>query len=466
MAKKSAAPKITKAMQIEIDRRVQLAVAALDDSTDILWRIDRDTRDRYDSDRETILRDALIAWRQNPLARRIVSLTTDYVVGTGLRVECKDDATQRFINEFWDHYLNQMSTRCADLCDELTRAGEIYIVLSTEPASGLSFIRALPAINVQEIVTTANDVEQEIEILEKPAGIDTPDPTHWAAYNPLNDNLVSPVVFHFAVNRPVGDVRGESDLAPMLRWLSRYGTWLEDRARLNHFRNLFMFQVQKAFDSEAKRKAREQQLNANPPAPGSILVTDPDEIWSVLQAKLESHEASEDGLALKKMIAAGAGIPLHFLAEPESATRTTATESGGPTFRHYERRQQKFVAIVTLIMRAVLSRRARVDHSIDPHVEIVIRAPEISTRDNVSLAQAGSNIMSMLIQLHGQGVIDDSELLRLAYKFVGEVVDVTQLIAAARAAGARTHDNQQPAPHTTPDERQPEPNGQRAGGSI
>jgi hypothetical protein len=40
-------------------------------------------------------------------------------------------------------------------------------------------------------------------------------------------------MLHYAVNRPVGAVRGESDLAPILPWLRRYNRWLEDRVRLN-----------------------------------------------------------------------------------------------------------------------------------------------------------------------------------------------------------------------------------------
>ena len=33
------------------------------------------------------------------------------------------------------------------------------------------------------------------------------------------------------LNRPVGCLRGESDLAPVLPWLRRYSRWLEDRVR-------------------------------------------------------------------------------------------------------------------------------------------------------------------------------------------------------------------------------------------
>ena len=46
---------------------------------------DTSPRDRYDADRESILQDALDAWRLNPLARRIVGLTTHtWLVGKSL----------------------------------------------------------------------------------------------------------------------------------------------------------------------------------------------------------------------------------------------------------------------------------------------------------------------------------------------------------------------------------------------
>src|SRR5512142_3325349 len=67
-----------------------------------------DERDRYDYDREQMLAQALEAWRVNPLARRIVALTTQYVVGAGLRVRCDHKETHAFVEEWWNHPLNQL----------------------------------------------------------------------------------------------------------------------------------------------------------------------------------------------------------------------------------------------------------------------------------------------------------------------------------------------------------------------
>jgi hypothetical protein len=90
----------------EINRRVDLAaerlagfseIRALDDTRDIAILGQRSQRDRYEYDRSEIEEDALEAWRDNPLARRIVSLTSQYVVGGGIGVEADNDATHNFI---------------------------------------------------------------------------------------------------------------------------------------------------------------------------------------------------------------------------------------------------------------------------------------------------------------------------------------------------------------------------------
>lgn len=424
-------------------RPYSLAVQALDDPTDRLISANTYPRDRLDYDRQDILKDALEAWRNNPLARRIVEMTTQYVVGGGLGIECRHERTHRFLQAWWHHPLNRMPQRIYDLCDELTRSGNLFIIVSTDPA-GMSYIRTIPTQDVIEIETAPNDVEQETVIWEKPRGdgSDTAGPNGlighpWPVYNPHTDTPdeqghFSPVILHYAINRPVGAKWGESDLAPILRWLARYSAWLEDRARLNRYRQSFLYVVKARFASQAERLARQAELNANPPSPGSILVTDESESWEVLYPELASFEAAQDGLAIKKMIAVGSGNPLHFLAEPESATRTTAEAAGGPTFRRYEQRQQYFLWLIQDLARVAVQRRALVDRRLSPKATILVKGGDLSARDNQSLAAAASTAIQAFLALRERGLIDDAELLRLAYRFAGEVVDVEDMLRRAR----------------------------------
>ena len=380
-------------------------------------------RERYLTDRLDILRQSLEAWQTNPLARRIVELTSQYVVGGGFAITSPDLQAHPFLQTWWNHTLNNLDIRCGEWCDELTRSGELFILLSTD-AAGMSYLRAIPAAQIQSITFRANDVEQELEYIEYPAPGQM-EGQRWSAWQEGSDGCEAlpfqPVMRHYSINRPVGAQHGESDLAPLLRWLARYSAWLEDRVRLNRYRQAFIYQVKAAFNSEQERRDRQTALNATAPNPGSILVTDESESWSVIQPNLDSQDAGEDGLAVKRMIAAGAGVPLHFLAEPEGATRTTAEFAGGPTFRRFEQRQRFFIWMLRDLARIALLRRAQVEPSLDAHAPIEIRGADISARDNVELAQAALNATTAFERLHKQGLISDAELLRVVYRFAGEV---------------------------------------------
>jgi hypothetical protein len=431
--------------KVTVAKQVQLAISALDDYRDRLYSgtSQQGDRDRYDYDREDILRQSIEAWRTNPLARRIVGLTTQYVVGGGIGMDCKDKPTNRFLHAFWDHRQNHMAIRCMELCDELTRAGEIFLLISTDPA-GMSYVRAIPALNISEIQTAPNDIEQELSYTEKILG--STDETIHQAYSPSPSFLPpsplmgegrdegAPVMLHYSINKPVGAIRGESDLSPILKWFTRYTSWLEDRVRLNRFRFAFLYTLQMIGSTPAERARRQAELNMNPPSPGSIMVGSDQEIWTTISPNLESSDAGTDGLAIKKAICAGAGIPLHFLAEPESSTRTTAESAGGPTFRYFEQRQEYFMWMLKDLLSVVLERAKAHGVSVSTTAQINIRGADISARDNAALAVAASTIIPAFAELRKFSLIDDQEWIRMAYRFAGETVDLKDTLEAGKKA--------------------------------
>jgi hypothetical protein len=195
--------------------------------------------------------------------------------------------------------------------------------------------------------------------------------------------------------------------------------------------------VSGTFPSETARKARQAELAANPPSPGSILVCDQSETWSVITPKLEALDAMNDGLAIKKLIASGVGIPLHFLAEPEGSNRTTAESAGGPTFRRFEQRQRFFLWMISDLLKAVLSRRAMVDPRVNSRANIKITGSDISARDNVAHSIAAVNVLNALERLKDMGLISDREVLRTTYRFAGEPADVDELLSAGKGVDLR-----------------------------
>jgi hypothetical protein len=277
---------------------------------------------------------------------------------------------------------------------------------------------------IAEIETRPNDVQQETAYLPKPTAADG-DPVHIVNYWSYRNRKPKVVMLHYAVNKLAGMMWGEPDIAPLLPWLARYASWIEDRVRLNRFRQAFLYIVRGKFARQADKEARQNQLLSNPPQPGTILVTDESEDWGILNPQLDSFEANTDGLALKKFIAGGRGLPLHWLAEPESSTRTTAEAAGTPTFKGLKSRQKMFLSMLKDILTIAVQRRADLAHGVSDvkaNAVITINAADISERDNAALALASTQVIASFGQLWANGFIDDGEYMRIVYRFAGETL--------------------------------------------
>ncbi len=134
----------------------RIAISILDPNLSQMYR------DRYDYDRQTILAECLRAWRVNPIARRIVKLISMFVVGEGIKVQSDHKATDEYLVSWWDHPLNRLGRSVVSFCDEATRSGNLFFLCTVDQATGMLYVRAVPADQIGEIVCAENDVQQEL----------------------------------------------------------------------------------------------------------------------------------------------------------------------------------------------------------------------------------------------------------------------------------------------------------------
>jgi len=344
----------------QVDRRIQAAVKVVDDKywrniTDaqLTARPWREVRDQI----EKVIATCLV----NPLADRILTMTTEFVIGSWIKVEGPP-----WVHAFWHDPQNDLAQRAYRWCQELARTGELFIVLSRNPISKMSYLREVPALQIDHIRTDPDDLEKELAYHQL-----TPDPEGKWWPSPLTAHSEHQVMVHHAVNRDVGEVRGMSDLAQVLTWLDRYDTWLEDRVRINRYKGAYLWQVQIDGALPGQLEAKRAQYS-RVPTPGSIIVTDGNETWTAVQPNINAEMVADDGRAIRLMIAAGTGIPLHFLAEGEATTLATAKEMGTPTFRRYAHRQYVFEHILTQIITTAAQRAGQPKPDITIQFESVL----------------------------------------------------------------------------------------------
>ncbi len=388
--------------------------------------------------------DAREAWRTNPLAKRLIGLTTSYVVGPGIALSSEYGPLEKFIRAFWYHPSNLMDLRLDEWSDELARAGELFPVLFTGP-DGMSEVRTVPASQIEQIQWRNGDYETELAYRET-TGPGEPEkwwisPANIAAYDSDADGL-RPWMLHFAVNRPIGAIRGESDLAPILTWLRRYTGWLEDRVRLNAAVRAFVWIVY----APQRLMSDLRQRYARPPQPGSVIIAEEGaEKWEAVTPNLNARDAKEDGKAVRWMITAGGpGTTLGDLGEAEGEGMKAGKDTDELRRRFLLRRQRYFGHILSVLTVTAYNRWLEVGnrrHRPATVQDITVHAPDISSVDNEKLAGAAVDLVQSLQGL-GQ-MVGDSEALRryavrLYTRYVGEDVSDSEFDELLK--GVKEHD--------------------------
>ena len=395
---------------------------------DSLWR-----RYGYATSREeppADLRSALAAaddaYRHHPMAHRAVELTVDYILGRGMALRTTPGRAQEWLDAWWQHPQNQWPLRQYELVRELCLAGEVFVALHPDPLAGTTYVRLLPASLIDEIETDPEDVETEVRYHQ--TGLAGGGDRWWphAAEDPGK-----PVLRHYAINRLPGTVRGQGDLATVLPWLIRYKDWLTDRVRLNKYQQAFIFDVTLEGADRRALVARRNEI-AVAPDPGSIIVHNERERWQAVRPQVNAPAAESDGMALRLMIAAGSGFPLHFLGEAENANLATATAMEGPALRRLERRQLQVAAILTDIATFAL-RRAGLS---DP-----VRAEyaTLRTADASTTASATHAIVQALATASQCGWVSGPEARDIVARFLGEQASGQTLAADMPAPAGTQH---------------------------
>ena len=178
--------------------------------------------DRDHHEIQQLYEDALTAWRKNPLAKRIIDCTVDYVLGDGMTPTAPGQIGA-FLRRWWTHPKNHMDRRLPELAEELARAGDLFLTLHTNPVDGLSYVRPIPKDRIVKIETAPNDWETELVYYERQ---EVGEPRPWLSPHHTDAAEAPAIMLHYSVNRVVGALLGESDLATMLPCSSATrGSW-------------------------------------------------------------------------------------------------------------------------------------------------------------------------------------------------------------------------------------------------
>jgi hypothetical protein len=372
------------------------------------------------------------AYNANPLAFAIIELTTSFVLGEGITVSANNKRVQQVIDAFWYHPENHMEERVYSLCTELALYGELFIHFFVNQYDGSVVIRQIDPSLIDQIETDPQDIEKPLRYHRRPIGqtmsATSGDPPNFDPTRPMDTQgqwfAAGKEVLHVAINKVSNAKRGKSDLATLLPWLRRYKDWLTDRVRINKFKAAFLWDVSLT-GADKKTIDRKKMEYAYPPEPGSVIIHNEAEKWTAVEPNINANDASEDGRQIKLMVAVGATLPEHYLADGNNGNRATATEMSLPTLLKFKRRQRIIKYMLQRILDRVIEEATKAG-KLGPRVDTsyTITFPEIDSGEHNVLAQGMNWLLPALQTAKNQGWISDETAMRIMFEFCGEEIDI------------------------------------------
>ena len=377
--------------------------------------------DFTDQDANDQMKEAQRAWRVNGMARRIYDLIVPFTIGSGFQVYSLDEEFNAFIQLFWHHELNEMQQRMQIILSDLVVFGELYPVLHTSEVTGMSILRMIPPLRIRKVVVDDDDFEIELAYREYVFLKEGTSPKVWYTPNSKPDMPGEPIVpwaLRFTVNRLNGQMRGISDLGAALPWIKRYNGWLIGRLMLHKAAQLFLWFVK----APAHAVAKLQKEYAKTPKPGTTVVHPDTEEWDVKAPNLGSRGSVEgDARNFKWTIAAaGPGTSLSDFGEHVGSNRATAAETAELRKRWILLRQGYLAYVIRRILVTAynrylwINRRGRPSKSVQLN-DVIVRAPDVSVKDNKEIGESLASLMRALIQAK-EFFGESEELQRVGYE--------------------------------------------------
>jgi len=364
-----------------------------------------------------MLKDAYYLYRYDPLARRMLELTKDFVVGEGITVKSKDDAVQRVIDRFWLDSINNMPSKQHNKCLELGLYGEQCYPVFVNEESGHVRLGYLDPDVIDNVIANPENAEDMIAVVVKTRPgerkkayriVHAAETGQFAGHlvgagqgltisyitsaGTTETALLQGPCFFFSINRVSNATRGNSDLLPVIDWLFGFGDFLYNAQERQAFLYAFVWDV-------LLKGATDDQLEAwrkkhGPPKPGSAIVHNEGEEWNAVTPDLRGRDVVDISRTLRNFILGGLGIPEHWYSEGGYTNRATAQEMGEPSFKRLKARQDYFKFMLQHIVefvldQAIMRRRLPVETDDVPtrnHFEVVV--PDMRVKDVKAAADA------------------------------------------------------------------------------
>jgi hypothetical protein len=303
----------------------------------------------------------------NPFAKQILRMLTAFVVGEGFSVQCEDPQTQAVVDRFWDDPINNLEENLSQWMHEKLVFGELTLPVAVNPVDGfvrLGYIDAADVASIRYGLLQTGNGQSEISIptaVKLRARTGEPEGRELAIirrdedfYSASYGKMIGEV-FYFSINKAKMGSRGISELFALADWVDVLDQMVFDFADRVRFLQQFIWDVTVQGATEPELRKFNDEFTKNPPRQGGVKVHNEKMTVAAVTPDLKGADTSESVRVVKHYGCGGAGLPPHWMGDPNDANRAVAAEMDGPTGKVLTEHQNQLVRDTTDILKFVIA---------------------------------------------------------------------------------------------------------------
>jgi hypothetical protein len=378
-------------------------------------------------------------YQANPLGHRLTELIRDFVVGDGITYTVKNPWVRDVVEEFWTDDQNSLDQRNDQFALELGLYGELLPEAFVGDVSGYVRLGYVDPGQIKRIETVQGNplVRDVVWIREKGAGVKG---RPLQVVRDRGKGVLEGDVFCWQVNSVSNATRGWPDLLHVADWLDAFDQMLWEMVERARLARTFIWDVLLKGQEQGQVDAWLAK-NGTAPKGGSVRAHNEQVEWKAVAPELGSFESAQEAETIMQHIAAGSGIPKHWLSSSADTNRATAQEMGAPTIKHLARRQRYYLDCLKQMTRFVIERavaagviaddefgRVKVynDHDREttetevPWKLVQLGAPEISPRESTRLGSVLTQVSNGLAVAEEHGWFGKDTSRRILASFLAQ----------------------------------------------
>lgn len=393
-------------------------------------------------------------WESNLVANRLIELMVAYLLAEGVRLTCKNEESQKFLDRFWRDPINNMPLKLPEKVRELALFGEQCYPAFVNEHDGALRLGYLDPSLIGTVVMDPDNPSQPVGIVtvkdrkgnarRYKVIVNGPEDIFTLRTQRIRETFTDGECFYFRVNNLAAGRRGRSDLLAQADWLDAYDQFLFGELDRAKFMRAFFWDVTLKGANEDQVKKRAREISA--PPPGAVRVHNDAEEWKTEAPTLQAGEASEHARLFRNHILGGGTVPEHWYGGGGDVNRASAAEMGEPTFKVFSMRQGLWKLILEDIGRYALRKRLLKDGEAEPEFDderfdVDAQFPELTARDTTKWAAALQQVAASMVIAINNELLTRATAVKMLATVAGRIgveFDAEkELLAAGREATKR-----------------------------